>query len=114
VIYLSGASGKYFANVPADATATPSSLASLNVRMVCLSGADLPRWSYKKVVKRMLLSFAVLVLDASRLPLLIGLRCSTCSGKISTSLFIPAMSSPAVSALCCFTYQLLFLEVAAV
>jgi len=33
---------------PADATATQSSLASLKSRMVYLSGADLPRLSWKK------------------------------------------------------------------
>ena len=33
---------------PADATATPSSLAPVKSRMVYLSGADLPRLSWKK------------------------------------------------------------------
>jgi len=33
---------------PADATATPSSLASLKSRMVYLSGAGLPRLSWKR------------------------------------------------------------------
>jgi len=33
---------------PADATATPSSLASVKSRMVYLSGAGLPRLSWKK------------------------------------------------------------------
>ena len=37
----------------ADATATPSSLAPVKSRMVNLSGARLPRLSWKKVVKRM-------------------------------------------------------------
>jgi len=37
-----GASG------PADTTATPSSLASLNSRMIYLSGAGLPWFSWKK------------------------------------------------------------------
>jgi len=32
---------------PADATATPSSLAPVKSRMVYLSGADLPRLSWK-------------------------------------------------------------------
>ena len=38
---------------PADATATPSSLASVKSRMVYLSDAGLPRLSWKKAVKRM-------------------------------------------------------------
>jgi len=38
---------------PADATATPSSLTSLKVRTVYLSGAGLPGSSGKKAVKRM-------------------------------------------------------------
>ena len=46
--YLSGARCKWFAHGPADATATPSPLASLRSRMVCLSGAGLPRLSWKK------------------------------------------------------------------
>ena len=41
-----------FAYGPADATATPSSLASVKFRMVYLSGAGLPRLSWKKAVKR--------------------------------------------------------------
>jgi len=41
--YLSGARCKWFAYGPADATATPSSLASVKSRMVYLSGAGLPR-----------------------------------------------------------------------
>jgi len=32
----------------ADATATPSSVASLKSRLVCLSGAGLPRLSWKR------------------------------------------------------------------
>ena len=36
---------------PADATATPSSLAAVKSRMVCLSVAGLPRLSWKKAVK---------------------------------------------------------------
>jgi len=46
--YLSGARCKWFAYGPADATATPSSLAAVKFRMVYLSGADLPRLSWKK------------------------------------------------------------------
>jgi len=45
--YLSGARCKWFAYVPADATATPSSLAPVKSRMVFLSGAGLPRMSWK-------------------------------------------------------------------
>jgi len=37
----------------ADATATPSSLASLKSRTVYLSVSGLPRLSWKKAVKRM-------------------------------------------------------------
>jgi len=37
---------------PADVTATPSSLISLKSRLVNLSGAGLPRLSWKKAVKR--------------------------------------------------------------
>ena len=37
---------------PADATATPSSLAPVKSRMVYLSGAGLPRLSWKKAVKQ--------------------------------------------------------------
>jgi len=46
--YLSGARCKWFAYGPADATATPSSLASVKSRMVDLSGAGLPRLSWKE------------------------------------------------------------------
>jgi len=45
--YLSGARCKWFACGPADATATPSSIASLKPRMVYLSGAGLPGLSWK-------------------------------------------------------------------
>jgi len=41
-----------FTHVPADATAIPSSLAPVKSRMVYLSGAGLPRLSWKKAVKR--------------------------------------------------------------
>ena len=53
--YLSGAGCKWFAYGPADATATatPSSLALVKSKMVYLSGAGLPRLSWKKAVKRM-------------------------------------------------------------
>jgi len=37
---------------PADATAIPSFLAPVKSRMVYLSGAGLPRLSWKKAVKR--------------------------------------------------------------
>jgi len=51
--YLSGSGSRCrFAYGPADATATPSSLASVKSRMVHLSGASLPRLSWKKAVKR--------------------------------------------------------------
>jgi len=46
--YLSVARCKWFAHGPADATATPSSLASLKSRIIYLSGACLPRLSWKK------------------------------------------------------------------
>jgi len=46
--YLSAAKWKWFAYGPADATATASSLASLKSRMVYLSGAGLPRLSWRK------------------------------------------------------------------
>jgi len=46
--YLPGARCKWFAYGPADATAIPSSLAPVKSRMVCLSGAGLPRLSWKK------------------------------------------------------------------
>jgi len=46
--YLSGVWCKWFAYGPADATATLSSLASVKSRMVYLSGAGLPRLSWKK------------------------------------------------------------------
>ena len=46
--YVSGVWYKWFAYGPADATATPSSLASVKSRMVYLSDAGLPRLSWKK------------------------------------------------------------------
>jgi len=46
--YLSGVWCKWFAYGPVDAAATPSSLASVKSRMVYLSGAGLPRLSWKK------------------------------------------------------------------
>ena len=45
---MSGVRCKWFAYGPPDATATPSSLASVKSRMVYLSGAGLPRLSWKK------------------------------------------------------------------
>jgi len=51
--YLSGARCKWFAYGPADATATPSSLAPVKSSMVYISGAGLPRLSWKKAVKWM-------------------------------------------------------------
>jgi len=42
--YLSGGRCKSFACGPADATATPSSLAPVKPRMVYLSGIGLPRF----------------------------------------------------------------------
>jgi len=50
--YLSGVRCKWFAHDPADATATPSSAASVNPERFCLSRASLPRLSLKKVVNR--------------------------------------------------------------
>jgi len=46
--YLSGARCKWLAYGPADATATPSSLAPVKSRMVYLSGSGLPRFSWKR------------------------------------------------------------------
>jgi len=46
--YLSGVRCKWFGYGPADATATTSSLAPVKIRMVYLSGAGLPRLSWKK------------------------------------------------------------------
>jgi len=51
--YLSRARCNWFAYGPADATATASSIAPVKSRMVDLSGAGLPRLSWKKAVKRM-------------------------------------------------------------
>jgi len=58
--YLSGARCKWFACGPADVTATPLSLAPVESRMVYLSGAGLPRLSWKKVIKWMLLLLLLL------------------------------------------------------
>jgi len=49
--YLSGVWCKWFAYGTADATFTPSSLASVKSRMVYLSGAGLCRLSWKKAIK---------------------------------------------------------------
>jgi len=46
--YLSGVRCKWFAYGPSDATATPSSFAAVKSRMVYLSGAGLPKLSWKK------------------------------------------------------------------
>jgi len=46
--YLSAVRCKQFAYCPPDATATPSSHVSLKSIMVYLSGAGLPRFSWKK------------------------------------------------------------------
>jgi len=46
--YLSGVRYKWFAYGAADATATPLSLAPVKSEMVYLSGAGLPRFSWKK------------------------------------------------------------------
>ena len=46
--FLPGARCKWFAYGPADATATPSSLASLRSRMLDFFGVDLPRLSLEK------------------------------------------------------------------
>jgi len=45
--YLSGVRCRWFRFGPADATATPSSLAPVKSRMVYLSGAGLPRLFWK-------------------------------------------------------------------
>ena len=50
--YMSRARCKWFAYGPADATATPSSLAPVKSILVYLSGAGLPRLSWRKAVKR--------------------------------------------------------------
>jgi len=50
--YLSEVRCKWFACGPADATATPSSLAPVKSRLVYLSGAGLPRLSGKKTLNR--------------------------------------------------------------
>jgi len=61
--YLSGARCKWFACVPADATTTPSSLASLQSRMIY----PVPFWcrltqvSWKKAIKQMYSSITVVV-----------------------------------------------------
>ena len=73
--YLSGARCKWFAYGPADATATPSSLALVKSIIVYPSGAGLPRLSWKKgrktdvVVVQGLGSFSK-TLKALKLPLL--------------------------------------------
>jgi len=46
--YLFGAKCKCFAYGPADAATTPSPLAPVKSRMVYLSGAGLPRLTWKK------------------------------------------------------------------
>jgi len=51
--HLSGARCNLFAYGPADATATPSSLAPVKSRMVYLAGASLSRLSWKKAIKWM-------------------------------------------------------------
>jgi len=50
---LSGARWKWFAYGPADAIATPSCLSQVKSRMVYISGAGLPRLSWKKAIKWM-------------------------------------------------------------
>jgi len=57
--YLSGARCKWFAYGPADATVTPSSLASLKSRVVYLSGAGFPSCPGKKAIKWMYCSVVV-------------------------------------------------------
>jgi len=58
---LSGVWCKWFAYGPADATAIPSSLASVRSWMVYLSGVGLPRLSWKKAVIRMCVCVCVYV-----------------------------------------------------
>jgi len=69
--YLSGARCANDLHGPADATATPSSLASLKSRMVYLSGAALSRLSWKK---RPLngCSSRVVIISCNALMLLVG------------------------------------------
>jgi len=64
--YLSRARCKCFAYGPADATTTPSSLAPVKSRMVYLSGAGLPRSSWKKTVKRTQCSYNQLSINSYR------------------------------------------------
>ena len=59
---LSGVRCKWFAYGPADATATPSSLAPVKSRMVYLSGAGLARLSRKKAIKMYVVVVVVYVL----------------------------------------------------
>jgi len=69
-------------NSPADATANQSSLASLKSRMVYLSGAALPRLSWKKAVKRM---YSVVVTVYRCCPVLLYLFLPyVCSSRIGT------------------------------
>ena len=73
--YLSGVWCKWFAYGPADATATPSSLASVKSRMVYLSGAGLPRLSWKRP-----LNVCMLILD-----LMQWSGCDQCSLTVTTA-----------------------------
>jgi len=52
--YLSGARCKLFAYGSADATATPTSLAAVKSDWFSLSGASLPRLSWKEAINRCL------------------------------------------------------------
>ena len=60
--YLSAARCKWFAYGPADASATPSSLAPVKSRMVYLSGAGLPRLSWKKCCQTDVVLLVVVIL----------------------------------------------------
>jgi len=59
--YLSGARCKWFAYCPADASATPWSLAPVKSRMVYVSGARLPRLSWKRPLNRCSSTWILLV-----------------------------------------------------
>ena len=73
-VVMSEARCKWFACSPADATATPSSLASLESRMVYLSGASLPRLSWKKRPLNRCSSYEYWIWLCSR-ELAVGLLC---------------------------------------
>ena len=63
--HLSGTRCRWSAYGPGDATATPSSLAPVKSRMVYLSGAGLPKLSWKRLLNGC--SSVVVVLVSERL-----------------------------------------------